>query len=295
MANAPVVSICMVTYGHEEFISEAINSILMQQCDFDFELVIGNDASPDHSDAVIRKMINSHPRGHLIKYHKHEQNIGMMNNFSFILGQCRGQYIALCDGDDYWTDPMKLQKQVHFLANNPDYVLCFHKVKILNRDGSLTEDFITQVPENYETIETLLQQGNYIHTPSVLFRNVINHYPNEFLRSPIGDFFLYILLAEHGKLKFLNEEMCVYRHGVGFFSQQTDVRISFNVMRFYSCLLSYLSNDRHKKIIFDRQVSLIENYNNHAAYKFTTTDYLAKHKSALHLLKALIKNMIRRK
>ena len=86
---------------------------------------------------------------------------------------CQSKYLAFLDGDDYWTDPLKLQKQVDFLEANDDYVLTFHPVKILNRDGSLVEDFITIVPENYETQETLAQLGNYIHTPSVVYKNIL--------------------------------------------------------------------------------------------------------------------------
>lgn len=295
MPNNPVVSVCMVTYGHENFIAEAINGVLMQECDFDYELVIGNDDSPDSTDLIIKQIIQNHPNGHRIKYHKHQQNMGMMLNFRFILNQCRGQYIALCDGDDYWTDPKKLQKQVNFLADNSEYVLCFHKARILHPNGSVSEDSIGKFPENYENLETLLKHGNYIHTPSVLFRNVIESYPDEFLRSPIGDYFLYVLLAEKGKLKHLPAVMCVYRQGVGFFSQQTDVKISFNIVRFYSCLLSYLSDDSHKMIIYERQLKILESYNEHAAYKFTTTDYLSKNKSIRHISKALIKKIIRRK
>jgi len=295
MTNHPVVSICMVTYGHENFIAEAINGVLMQECDFDYELVIGNDDSPDGTDEIVGHIIQNHPNGHRINYHKHQQNKGMMMNFSFILNQCRGRYIALCDGDDYWTDPKKLQKQVNFLENNPDHVLCFHKAEILHPDGSFSADSIAKLPENYENLETLLQYGNYIHTPSVVFRNVLENYPDEFFRSPIGDYFLYVLLAEKGKLNRLTDVMCVYRQGVGFFSQQTDVKISFNIIKFYSCLLSYLSNANHKKIIYERQLRLLESYNEHAAYKFTTTDYLAKNKSARHISKALIKKIIRRK
>ena len=100
----------------------------------------------------------------------------------------------MCEGDDYWTDPYKLQKQVDFLEANPDYVLNFHKVKILKPDGLLVDDFITKVPDNYETQETLARLGNYIHTPSVVFRNLIIELPKEFSLSPIGDYFLYMLL-----------------------------------------------------------------------------------------------------
>ena len=111
----------MVTYNHEKFISEAIEGVLIQQTNFSFELIIANDASTDGSDKIINEFIANHPKGNLIKYFKHEKNVGMMQNFTFALGHCKGKYIALCEGDDYWTDPLKLQKQVDFLEANEDY------------------------------------------------------------------------------------------------------------------------------------------------------------------------------
>ncbi len=144
------ISIIMVTYGHEKYIREAIEGILMQRGDFNFELIIANDASPDATNQIVSEILKNHTNSDKICYIEQEKNIGMMPNFIFALQQAQGDYIALCDGDDYWTDPYKLQKQVDFLEANPDYVLSFHKVKILKPNGELVEDFITKVPENYE-------------------------------------------------------------------------------------------------------------------------------------------------
>ena len=123
MKKQPKVSVCMITYGHEKFIEEAINGVLMQECDFVVELIIANDCSPDKTDAVIQNILCNHPRASWIKYIKHDKNLGMMPNFIFAMQECKGKYIALCEGDDYWTDPSKLQKQVDFLEANSDYVI----------------------------------------------------------------------------------------------------------------------------------------------------------------------------
>ncbi len=173
------ISIIMVTYGHEKYIREAIEGILMQRGDFNFELIIANDASPDATHQIVSEILKNHTNSDKICYIEQEKNIGMMPNFIFALQQAQGDYIALCDGDDYWTDPYKLQKQVDFLEANPDYVLSFHKVKILKPNGDLEEDFITNVPENYEIQETWAGLGNYIHTPSEVFRNVIKEFSQE--------------------------------------------------------------------------------------------------------------------
>lgn len=252
------VSVCMITYGHEKYIREAIEGVLMQECDFEVELILANDCSPDLTDEVIQDIIQNHPRASWIKYFKHEKNLGMMPNFIFALEQCSGSYIALCECDDYWTDPYKLQKQVDFLEANPNYVLSFHKVNILKPDGSIVTDFITNVPENYDTQETLARLGNYIHTPSVVFRSIIKKYPKEFSLSPIGDYFLYILLAEHGKLKYLEDEMAVYRYGVGVWSAKSEYSKKLKTAITHSIIINLLShNNIVKYILKDRVLNFI--------------------------------------
>lgn len=252
------VSVCMITYGHESYIEKAIEGVLQQICDFNVELIIANDCSPDCTDTIIASIIKNHPKGSIIKYYKNENNIGMMPNFIFALKQCKGKYIAICEGDDYWTDNLKLQKQVDFLEANSDYVLCFHQVAILKSNGVIVDDFITKVPKNHETIDDFARHGNYIHTPSVVYRNIIKEFPNEFNITPIGDFFLYMILAEHGKFKYLTDRMCVYRHGIGVFSSQTDFKVSLNIIELFSCLLSSLKDEKINKIILERQFQQLE-------------------------------------
>jgi glycosyltransferase involved in cell wall biosynthesis len=248
----------MITYGHEKFIEQAINGVLMQQGDFELELILSNDCSPDNSDSVIQRILQNHPNASWINYVKQEENLGMMTNFIVAMRQCKGNYIALCDGDDYWTDPYKLQKQVDFLEANPEYVLSFHKVKILKPDGSLVDDFITKVPENYENQDTLARLGNYIHTPSVVFRNIIKELPKEFLLSPIGDYFLYMILSEHGKLKYIDEEMAVYRDGVGIHSTNSQIKMAKANFKLFTLLLSYSKNEVINEILLERQLSTLD-------------------------------------
>ncbi len=257
------LSVIMLTYKHEKFIREAIEGVLMQITDFDFELILLNDDSPDNSDFIIQDILQTHSKSHKINYTKHSKNMGMMLNLKYGFLKSKSEYIAVCEGDDYWIDPFKLQKQVNFLDNNPDYVLTFHKVKILKTNGDFVEDFITKVPENYEIIETIAEKGNYIHTPSIVYRNIIKNFPFEFEITPIGDFFLYLMLAEHGKVKYFDEIMCVYRHGVGIMSRQDELNLIKNNLKTFTCLLSYLKDEKIKKIIFERHskaVLKLENY-----------------------------------
>ena len=263
MKPYPLVSVIMITYGHEKYIREAVDGVLKQVGGFDLELIIANDCSPDATNTVIQDILKENPRASCLHYIRHEKNMGMMQNFIFALQHAKGEYIALCDGDDYWTDPHKLQKQVDFLETNPDYVLSFHKVKILKTNGELVEDFITKVPENYETQETLARLGNYIHTPSVVFRNVIKEFPPEFSLSPIGDYFLYMLLSEYGKLKYLEEEMAVYREGVGIWSAKSDYFRNLKTAQTHALIVSAMSKlPLTTKILNARISNFVERFKN---------------------------------
>ena len=256
------VSVCMITYGHEQYIKEAIESVLMQSADFEYELIIADDCSPDATEKVVKLLIETHENGHRIKYIKHQSNLGMMPNFEFALKQCKGKYIALCDGDDYWTDPLKLQKQVDFLEANPDFSICFHKVKILRGeeffDDKSIEARYDRIKEHPATMIDLLEQGNFIHTPSVMFRNYNINFPFEFERSTVGDYFLHIINSQHGPIKRLDEIMAVYREGVGIYSTLSSTQMQEKILIYQTCLLSYLSEDEHKEIIYEKVIKNIE-------------------------------------
>lgn len=253
-----LVSVVMITYGHEKFIEQAINGVLMQECSFDFELIVANDCSPDNSDTIIQSIIDNHPKGSKLKYVRHNKNIGMMPNFIFSLNMAEGNYIALCEGDDYWTDSLKLQKQVDFLENNMQYIMSFHKVEILKRDNSIVGDFLTTVPTYFEDRDTLLEKGNYIHTPSVMFKNNIIEIPEIINQSPIGDFLLYVLLTKHGKIGYIKEVMAVYRHDVGVLSRSKDNAFK-NVLKMNLILLKIVDDERDLKIVINRIIDLVMN------------------------------------
>jgi glycosyltransferase involved in cell wall biosynthesis len=219
--NSPLVSVCMITYNHEKYIAEAIEGVLMQDVDFEVELVIADDASTDRTGEIVQKYIDNHPKGNWIKYTIHTQNIGMMPNFIWSIEKAVGKYMALCEGDDYWIDPHKLQNQVSFLETNPDFSICYHPIKILMTSGELVDDFIAEkyfkAPES--TIFDLAIFGNYIHTPSVVFRKASLLISENFHLSPVGDYYLYVLLAQKGKIKRANIIGAVYRYEVGGFSR----------------------------------------------------------------------------
>ena len=116
MVVTPKVSVCMITYGHEKYIREAIDGVFMQETNFEIELIIADDASPDGTKEIIASICKNHPKGNSIKYFRQDSNIGMMPNFVFALTKSEGEYVAVCEGDDYWIDSLKLQKQVDFVV-----------------------------------------------------------------------------------------------------------------------------------------------------------------------------------
>lgn len=247
------VSICMITYGHEKYIRQAIEGVLMQNCEFEVELNVINDCSPDATDQIIKDIIKSHPRGSWIKYIKHDKNLGMMPNFIFALQECKGKYIALCEGDDYWTDSLKLQKQVDFLEAHPDYVLCFHQVNIF-QDGIVKEDNITAKVSEATTINDLAK-GNYIHTCSVVYRNnLYPELPEYFKESPVGDYFLHLLNARYGNIRCFEEIMGVYRiHETSVWSSKTQDERELLWMPFLENIKPNF--DKEVQDILDAQIS----------------------------------------
>ncbi|MEJ7556723.1 MAG: glycosyltransferase [Pedobacter sp.] len=205
-----IVSTIMITYGHETFLKQAIESVLEQECSFDMELIVADDNSPDNTQNIVSQIIKEHPNGSCITYLKRHKNIGMMPNFMDAIKYAKGSYIALCEGDDYWTDRLKLQKQVDFMHDNPEYSACFHSVDVIYQDG--IEPFLPDINELTPLVTTIFDilKGNFIHTVSVLFRNSYS-YPDWMLRSYPGDWPLHVLNATHGKFRFIKDSMACYR------------------------------------------------------------------------------------
>lgn len=208
------VSVLMITYGHEKYIRQAIESVLNQQCDFDYELIIANDCSPDSSDEIITEIIKNHSKGNLIEYIKRSKNIGMQFNYFDAYQKSRGEYIANCEGDDYWTDPLKLQKQINFLKHNSDYGICFHNVTELNTFDESKNKIIPNVVNDYEyNIEDYIL-GNRTATCSIVFnKSYLKLVPDWFFKVLFGDLALILTIMYNSNAKgyVLKDNMGVYR------------------------------------------------------------------------------------
>lgn len=232
------VSVHMITYGHELYIKQAIESVLMQETNFDFELFIADDCSPDKTPEVVESILNNHPQAFRIKYHRHKKNIGMKANGLYALDQCLGKYIAFCEGDDYWTDPHKLQKQVDFLENNTNYSICWTKYLIKQESQNLLPlekpDWISHIEKDKNFHIDL----NNIFAPyctytltAVLRRNMLDFTILRKLKHS-KDNSIYALCLSKGNGMLMDFYSSAYRvHGGGIFSGA-----SIYKQKFYSYL-----------------------------------------------------------
>lgn len=221
------VSVLIITYNHEKFIAQAIDSILIQQTNFDYEIVIGEDCSTDRTRDIVISYKKNYPDK--IKLLLPEQNLGMQKNFIQTFMSCKGEYIACLEGDDYWTDAYKLQKQVDFLESHSETVLCYGNLVVLHENNAATAEhffmtepksnFSRQFPKAITTIEDIIEV-NFIPTASVLFRSgLLGTLPEWMVQVPYADWPLFTLIAEHGNLAYLNEVYGVHRvHAKGVHS-----------------------------------------------------------------------------
>lgn len=241
----PHISICMITYNHETFISQALESILKQKGTFSYEIVIGEDCSTDSTRNILEAYKKQYPQ--IIKLLLHDTNIGMMENFIQTFQACSGKYIAILEGDDYWVDPEKLQKQINFLDNNPEYVITYTSAftfsgndVIHGKSGGIEKDFSAEE----------LMQTPPINTLTTCFRNVIQKFPSEMYASKFGDLFLWSLLGAYGKGKFIEDiEPSMYRmHEGGVFSEKTKKQKYEMALITDSLLFSYYSRIKNDEL-----------------------------------------------
>lgn len=218
--NLPLVSIIMITYGHEKYIQKAIEGVFLQKTNFPVELIIANDCSPDNTDELVKEIIKKSPPNIQVRYTKHEANKGMNLNFIWAYQQVKGKYVAVCEGDDYWTDENKLQKQVDFLEQNPDYSISCHNIFLLNGENlSSNSPYDKENTEDTYTLDDLAHR-NIIPTLSVVYRRSNINFPDWYLSSPMGDYPLMLWIAQKGKIKYFKEKMGVYRQNVGVWSNK---------------------------------------------------------------------------
>jgi len=257
----PLVSICCITYNHENYIRDAIEGFLMQKTDFPFEIIIHDDASTDATADIIREYEEKHPD--IIKpiYQTENQYSKGEKVALFTYKAARGRYIALCEGDDYWIDPLKLQKQITEMEKHPECYISFHPAIRRRVDGSRKDGMLGLHSDKitiFSTEEVILGGGGFMHTGSiVLNRSAVPRIMSFFDIAGeihVGDYYTQILGAENGGALYLSDVMSVYRAGVpGSWSERMGNDPDYWISWFRSQLICYgkmdtFTNKKYSKL-----------------------------------------------
>lgn len=214
-SGVPLVSVIVLTYNHASYIKESLNSILTQETDFSYEILIGDDASSDGTSELVQEYAKKY--SDKIKTFVRAQNMGATRNLCDLFSRCRGQYIASCEGDDFWTDSQKLKKQVSFLREHPEYIACTHDVILVDQKGKRLSnqelDWISTVRiYNFSDFHGVKLPG---HPVSLMFRNIflngVSPHVIEKIDSTIADRTIAVMLSARGSIYHLPENMAAYR------------------------------------------------------------------------------------
>jgi len=217
MNNTPLISVICTAYNQEAYIRDALEGFVMQKTNFAFEIIVHDDASTDNTAFIIREYEEKYSGlFHNIYQTENQYSKGNGDVGRVVFSAANGRYIALCEGDDYWTDPLKLQKQVDFLEGNEDCSLCFHASKHVDT-RNLDNFYIHRpkhIPKNnkFEMKNAILGGGGLITTNSMVFhRDYISERPEWMDKAPVGDLPLMLILASKGMIGYIDDVMSVYR------------------------------------------------------------------------------------
>lgn len=296
------LTVVTTTYNQEKYIEECIKGVIKQKTNFKFKFIISDDCSKDKTREIIEKYRLKYPD--IIYPIYREKNLGPMDNFVNTLNEVHTEYVALCDGDDFWTDPNKLQMQVDFLDKNKDYNLCFHKVELFYEDKSKKSKIIPKKMQENPSFSKLLED-NFITANSVVYRWIYKEkdsLKNDFPKNiEPGDYYIHIMHASKGKIHFIDKVMSSYRKqnegmwwmlGEPQLNVEHFVRHGEKMLNFYIEVENKLNLDtktfyKSKKwIITQTAIS----YKKKRMYKELKTFYKKYHKNHKEMFNSIIKN-----
>jgi glycosyltransferase involved in cell wall biosynthesis len=245
------LSVAMITYNHERYIGQAIESVLCQKVNFEYEIVIGEDRSTDGTRAIVQDCQRRYPDRIFPLFR--EGNVGAMQNFAETIAACRGEYVAFLEGDDYWTSADKVQRQVDFLDAHPDCAIACHRVLYLDEAAAEKHDLRSDVrprrPPGTYTLEDLLRDNFVMTCSTVLKRDLLGPFPGWLFDMKMGDWPLFAIVASHGKIALMDETMATYRvHPGGIWSSLPRATQLQEVVRMLTALDKELGY-RHTKAI----------------------------------------------
>ncbi len=243
----PLVSVCVQTYQHAKYIEQCLDGILMQKTSFPFEVLLGEDESTDGTREICIEYAKKHPDKIRLILHRRENVIKIGGqptgrfNLLYNLKEARGKYIALCEGDDYWTDPYKLQKQVDFLEGNEEYIACAHDVEIKFEDPFDKRIYFydKEIKNIHEVLQYLYPTCSLFFRTSLLGKNEMELLSNPKVKG--GDKLFIVYFFKKGKVKYFNYPMGVYRkHKMGFsYSRKNDKGSLKGIIQFYKEVNKY--------------------------------------------------------
>mgnify|MGYP002079321440 CR=1 FL=1 len=255
------VSVCMLTYNHEKYISQAIESVISQETDFSIEIVIGEDLSTDNTRKICEDYQRKYPEK--IKLLSRESNLGVIRNSIETLKSCEGKYTAICEGDDYWTDKLKLQKQVDFLEKNLDYGLVHTDCTNVDETDRLLikyEPKFTENNKNGDVFNLFLQKKYSIASLTVLFRTqLFKNFEKELasLELKMTDLPMWLEFSKKMKVKYLDEATSAYRHLQNSASHSDNVEKIINFKLNSLLIREYFADKYHVKIHTNKEKSKI--------------------------------------
>src|SRR5438094_5921795 len=253
------VSVLLSTYNQEKYIAQALESVLMQETDFDYEIVILEDCSTDATREIVLAYQKRHPDK--IRLRLAARNERSNKPFAEEFQAAAGRYIAMNDGDDYWTSPKKLQKQVEFLDAHPECALCFHNALRIYEDENRAP-----FPQNFAGQKRIfaledIWRSNFIAGCAAMFRkDALGQLPEWYYTMSYGDWPLYILCAQHGKIGYIDEILGVYRiHREGLWSRLDAIQKLEGLIAFYETMnanLDFRFNDIVEPLVSARRKEL---------------------------------------
>lgn len=221
--TAPVVSILCAAYNHESFICDCINGFLIQETTFPVEIFVHDDASTDRTRETIQNFANKYPNLFRTIFQEKNQRSQGKKIISLVFPFFKGQYVAFCEGDDYWTDPRKLQRQVEFLNRNKKFSICFHEAMNVNEEGNFIS-FFNKIKEEKVFSAKDIVRSNFISTASCIFRKNYPELPTWYEKMLIGDWPLHVINAERGDIFYMPICMSAYRqHKNGVWSSISSI------------------------------------------------------------------------
>lgn len=288
VSSSTLVSVCLITYNHAKFIGQAMESVLSQKLDFAWELIVADDCSTDGTTKILIDYQRKFPK--YIRLILQKKNVGAAQNWLDLMNAARSKYIAYLDGDDFWTDPMKLKKQVRFLEKNPRYAGCYHNTLVVHEDQSIPPHLFRRKMRRVISVENTFSKTAPFHTSSFVFRRETLSMPDWLRHVKSGDIAWFSIVASRGLLRRVGEVASVYRKHDGGITKTTSILRTYHEDRI--ALMEHLNEFHQRKYV--TTISKVIKYHNMQIQELGETDgFVNLEFSVVNLDKYLIRTSIK--